>query len=209
MSRTVRLVVLTNDAFGLAAGNFNFPIYSWEAVSQSTQSISSIMKDTTWQVRVRTIQELIGLNPEEVYTTLPERLSGLPRGYSWKIAKATCLYEDEEAIHILEFVRDTIHQSFSTEEEYQDYITRRILEVWNLCEKHYEKFKEIDVKSRRPSLLVLEKIDGSEELARDRDVLIRIISSLWSEKNPLSKKMYEIVWQEEVQRGTWEYSKYG
>ena len=208
MSRHVRLVALTNDAFGLAAGNFTFPIYSWEAVSQSTQSVSSLMRDTTWQLRVRNISELVGLNPEDVYTTLPNRLSGLPRGYSWKIARAVCLYEDEEELHLLEFARDTVHASFSTEEKYQDYITKRLLHVWGLCEKHYERFKEVDIKSRRPSLLVLEKIDGSEELASDLDFLLRIISNLRSDENPLSKEMYEIVWKVERPTGAWEYSRY-
>lgn len=208
MDRKVRLVTLTNDALGLAAGNFIFPIYEWEAVSQSTQSISSLMRDTTWQLRVRNISELVGLNPEEVYTPLPDRLSGLPQGYSWKISNVKCLFEDEETIHLLEFVRETVHQSFSTEERYQDYITRRLRHVWKLCEKHYEKVEGIEIKSRRPSLLVLEKIDGSEELATNLDFLLTIISNLRSDANPLSKEMYEIVWKMKKQTGAWEYSRY-
>jgi len=208
MSRHIKLVAMTNDALGLAAGNFIFPIYEWEAVSQSTQSVSSLMRNTTWQLRVRSMTELVGLNPEEVYTSLPERLSGLPQGYSWKITSIKCLFEGEEALHLLEFERDTVHTSFSTEDRYQGYITRRLRQVWDLCEIHYEKVEGIEIKSRRPSILVLEKIDGSEELASDIDFLLIIMSQLRSDANPLSKEMYEIVWKSEEKTGAWEYSRY-
>ena len=122
MSRQIRMVAYSNDAYALAISNFHLPIYKWKATSQSKNSVSELLKDTTWQIRVKNISELVGLKPKEVYTTLPERLSGLPKGYTWKLEEAICLYEQEEEVHLLRFVRDTIHKSYSTEEDYQSFI---------------------------------------------------------------------------------------
>ena len=208
MNRKIRLIALSNDAFALAAANFSLPIYSWEAVSQNTESISSLMQNKTWQLRVRNIQELIGLNPTGVYTTLGERLSGLPKGYSWKVKQAICLYEEEENLQLLEFQRDTIHPSFSTENTYQKYIAERMKRVWNLCCQYYVGFKDMEIAYFRPSTLVLEKIDGSDEKASDIDTLIRIRSKFWSDNNPISKEMFDLVWRIESQRGVYEYAPY-
>ena len=209
MNRKTRLVALTNDALGLAAANFTLPVYKMSTVSQTTQSVSSVVRSNEWQLRTRIMSELVGLNPEEVYTTLPERLSGLPQGYSWKIAEITCLYEGPESLHILDFKRDTIHKRFSTEDRYQNYITMRMETVWVLCQEYYNEVEDVEVKSRKPSMLVLEKIDGSEELASNSEFLLNLISHLWSDNNPLSMEMYELVWKTEVQTGVWEYSRKG
>jgi len=208
LRRKVNFLVLTNDALGLAAGNFHFPIFRWRAESGITESVSSIMRNRTWQLKVRNVRELIGINPEKDYATLHERLSGLPRGYSWKTAHALVLFEDGEELHLLEFARETIHKGYSTEESYQDYILSRIEEIWQMCQEHYKDFPEIEMQRFRPSILVLEKVDGNEELASDIDFLIKIRSKLWSENNPISKAMYEIVWCVERKRGTWEYVPY-
>lgn len=208
MTRKARLIALTNDAFGLSASNFHFPIYKWMAVSERTQQIVSSIKNSTWELTIRNVQQLKGIQPEEGYLSLEERLRGLPKGYSWKIEYAQCLFEDEEDIHLLEFERDTIHQSFSTEDTYQDYILNRIRDIWETCQKYYLDYPEIEIKNFRPSLLSLERIDGNEELTSNIDTLINIRSRLWSNKNPLSKLMYELVWKTESKRGTWEYSPY-
>ena len=167
------------------------------------------MKNRTWILKVRNVRQLIGITPEKEYATVQERLSGLPRGYSWKIEYARCLFEDEGELHMLDFVRDTVHKSFSTEAGYQDYVSRRIKEIWGMCKEYYKEFPDINMQRFRPSILVLERIDGNEELASDIDFLINIRSKLWLESNPISKSIYELVWRVETKRGVWEYVPYG
>ena len=208
MPRQTKLIALTNDALGLAAANFTFPVLEMQTVSVTSQSVSSTQRELGWQLRVRTMTELVALNPEEVYTTLPERLSVFPQGYSLKISKIICLFEGPESLHLLEFNRDTIHKRFSTSDGFQDYVSTRMQEVWELCEAHYLEVNGVEIKSRRPSLLTLEKIDNSEKLATDMDFLLTILSHLWTETNPLSKEMYELVWKTETQTGAWEYTQF-
>ncbi len=207
MPRQTKLIALTNDALGLAAANFSFSVYEMQTVSITSQSVSSVQRELGWQLRVRTMNELVALNPEEVYLTLSARLSDLPQGYSWKISNIKCLFEGPESLHILEFKRDTIHTRFSTSDGYQDYVSRRMQEVWELCEEHYTGVSGIEIKSRRPSLLTLEKVDDCEKLATNTDFLITLFSHLWTENNPLSKEMYELVWKTETQTGAWEYTQ--
>lgn len=203
--RHIRLITLSNDAFALAAGNFNLPIYKWNAVSESTESVSSVKRNRTWMLKVRNVSQLIGLNLEKDYATLHERLSGLPKGYSWKIEFARCLFDDEAGeLHFLDFYRDTIHKRWVTEPDYQDYIYEKVKKIWDVCKDYYTEFG-IEIKEFRPSILVLEQIDGSDELASNFDFLLSIVRRLQSEKNPISKMMYEIVWRIETKRGTWEY----
>ena len=211
LRRTVRLIALSNDAFALAAANFHLPIHQWGADSKSTQTVSSVRESPTWRLYLRTVNQLVGLNPDgrtPEYATLQDRLVGLPRGYSWKIQYLRCLYESPSDLHMLDWHRDTIHQSFSTEETFQSYILNRIEKVWQMCQEHYEPFEGIQLQQFRPSLLVLEAIDGNEELAGNLDFLLNILGALRSESNPISKTMYDIVWRVERKRGTWEYVPY-
>jgi len=207
-TRRVRLVALTNDALGLAAANFNFPIYQWNTISQSTQSISEVLQNETWRLRIRNIRELMSINPEKIYTTIPERLMGLPKGYSLKIEYARCLFEDQSELHYLDFFRDTIHKSFSTETSYQDYLIQKMEMAWSKCSEYYKDFPDISMQHFRPSILVLESIDDEETLAENWDLLINIYKMLVTEKNPISQQMYEIVWRIERKRGIWEYYPY-
>lgn len=211
LRRTVRLIALSNDAFALAAANFHFPIHRWGADSKSTQTVSSFRESPTWRLNLRTVNQLVGLNPDgrtPEYATLQDRLVGLPRGYSWKIQYLRCIYESPTDLHMLDWQRDTIHQSFSTEETFQSYILDQINTVWQMCQEHYEPFEEIELQQFRPSLLVLEAVDGDEDLAGNLDFLINILRALRSESNPISKAMYDIVWRVERKRGTWEYIPY-
>lgn len=203
--RQLRLIVLSNDAYALAAANFNLPIYKWKAISESTESVSSIKKDRTWVLKVRNVTQLIGLNLEKDYATVHERLTGLPRGYSWKVEFARCLFEDDASeLHFLDFYRDTIHKRWVTDPDYQDYVYSKVQQVWDTCQEYYDELG-IEIKEFRPSILVLEYVDGNEDLAADWDFLLNILRKLQSDKNPISKMMYEIVWRVEMKRGTWEY----
>lgn len=209
MTRTVRLIALTNDAYALAAGNFPFPIYAWRADSKSTDSVNVVQKDSVWKVSLRSVRQLTGINPEgEVYQTLQDRLIGLPRGYTWKMDYARCLYETPTDVHMLDWQRDTIHQSFSTEETYQSYILEHIRKVWGLCIAYYKKFEDVELGHFKPSILALEAVDGDKELASDFDFLMNMLKTLRIEKNPISKAMYDVVWRVEKKRGTWEYLPY-
>lgn len=206
----IRLIAKTNDALGLSAGNFVFPIYRWKAVCQKTQttSVRTHVKPTI-QARVRTLRELIGVNPAGVYTTLPERLSGIPKGYSWKIEETQCLFMDEGEIRLLGWHRDTIHKSYSTEESYQDYILDEVKACWDRCVEYFGRFEGLEIGSFKPSILVLEEVDGDVEMASDEDFLYRLKSGLFSYDNPVSRVMYEVVNRVEKKRGTWEYIPYG
>jgi hypothetical protein len=157
------------------------------------------------------VNQLVGLNPDgrtPEYATLQDRLVGLPRGYSWKIQYLRCIYESPSDLHMLDWKRDTIHQSFSTEETFQSYILDHINKVWQMCQEYYESFEDFELQQFRPSLLVLEAIDGDEELAGNFDFLVNILGGLQSISNPISIAMYDIVWRVEMRRGTWEYIPY-
>lgn len=207
MNRITKLVILTNDALGIAASDFALPIYKMTVASQTMESVSSIERTDHWQLKTRIVSELKALNPDEVYSTLPERLAGLPLGYSWKIAELNCLYEGADSLHYLEFKRDTVHTRFSTSGNYQNYITTRMNTTWEQVLEYYRKVDGLEIKYRKPSMLVLEKVDGSEELATNPEFLLYLISHLYSDKNPLSKGMYELVWKIKTQTGVWEYSE--
>lgn len=210
MNRQIRFVAYTNDAFGLSAANFHFPIYSWNATSKITETVSSVMRSPKgdWEVKIRRLKELIGLSPASGYLTLEERLSGVPRGYSWKIEECSCLFEEDDNLRQLEFSRDTIHESFSTEDTYQSYILSMMEKVGNALEEYCKDFPEIQMKHPKSSILVLERIDGSEDLASELDNLLPIYRSLSVEGNPLSKMLYDIVWRVESKRGMWEYQPF-
>jgi len=207
MNRKTKLVILTNDAMGIAAANFNLPIYKLTVASQTMGQVSSIERTDNWQLKTRIVSELKSVNPDEVFSTLPERLSGLPQGYSWKIAELNCLYEGPESLHYLEFKRDTIHTRFSTNDNYQNYATTRMLTAWEHILETYRAVDGVVIKYRKPSMLVLEKVDGDEELATNTEFLLYLISHLYSDKNPLSKEIYELVWKIKTQTGVWEYSE--
>jgi len=205
--RKARLIAYSNDAFALASANFYFPIREWEIVSQITDSKSVFMKNETWQLKMRNIKEFISLNPDEIYTPIPERLKDIPRGYSLKIKFLKCLWEDIDEIYNLDFFRDTVHQSYFTE-KHQDYVMKNIEKIWAKCSEYYKRFPEITLESFRPSILVLEAINENAELAGNFDFLKNIYRSLSVDSNPISKLMYEIVWRVEKKRGTWEYVPY-
>lgn len=202
----IRLIAKTNDGLGLSAGNFAFPIYRWKAICQKTESASSRRPvGSTIHARAKTLRELIGVNPAGVYTSLQERLGILPKGYSWKIEETQCLFEEEGEIRLLHWFRDTIHKSYSTEESYQDYVLGEVKRCWDSCVEHYGYFEDIEIGNFKPSILVLEEVDGDEEKASDEDFLYRLKSSLFSYDNPVSRVMYEVVNRVEKKRGTWEY----
>lgn len=216
MKKEIRLIAFNNDAIGLAVSNFYFPIIRWQTSSERTKSITSLSQKLAWIIKALHLSKIVGSNPNKKnphYLTLSERLQSLPKGFSPKIGKAVCLFQPEGTteLYILLWKKDTIHKSQSYESSYQQWITKKIKEVWRGLAVYYKKIEDsFELKEFRPSILVLESARSTSnpktELANDEDFLFRILlPTLRISKNEMSLKMYSDAYREQRKRGVWEY----
>lgn len=217
MKKEPRLITLSNDAIALATSNFFFPITKWQITSERTKSTTNISSKLAWLIKAIHLSRIIGLNPEKKnphFLTLVERLQNLPRGYSPKITRLKCLFNPEgtDELYLLLWVKDTIHTSYSYESDYQQWIVKRIHQIWRTLQGYYKKLgNTFELEEFRPSILVLEKArlssEPSKELATDEDFLFtKLLPALRNPTNPVSIQMYVDVYREQRRRGVWEYS---
>lgn len=210
MKKEIKLIAFQNDALALAASNFFFPIYTWQTASERTKSIVNTIKKVAIAIRTKIVTQIVGLNPNPHYLTLSERLQALPKGFSPKIERATCLFNVEDEIYVLKWHKDTIHTFITTEEGFQKWIVKKIKEIWQELAIYYGKVSDSPLQQFRPSILILESAKSTSqpeiERANDEDFLFSVIlPSLFNKNNPLSQIMYEVVCRQQVKRGVWEY----
>lgn len=208
MDRTPRLVGFTNDALGLATAGFGFAVYKMYTEAQITTGQSSSTDLPNYRLTTREFTQIKGKNRDHDYSTLAERLSGFPKGYSLKLKKIVCVHEFAGELFLLEFERVTVHSGFSTNKELHRWVKANMDSCFDQIKATYDSLNEVKYVCRRPSMLVLENINGSKELASNLGLLQDILMHLQSPNNILSMEMFEIVWKTETQTGVYEYTKF-
>ncbi|MEM4727907.1 MAG: hypothetical protein QXD04_06625 [Candidatus Bathyarchaeia archaeon] len=214
MAREVRLIAYSNDAFALAISGFPLPLGRCKLATTRTKSLISIGETEYFGLKSRSREEVYSrIPPGSRYFTLEELLKGFPRGFSPKIERMTTLYTEGNEVYILEWVRNTIHQT-TLEKDYQRWILNQISETWRtLLAKDMDGHGPLEV--LRPSILIVESLrsytnpslelikrEGEEGYEEYFNLSARILSYLW---RCGGRGMYTLTYLVEAKRGVVEF----
>jgi len=203
MRSETRLVLFTNDAVILGLAAFPYYIGRWGVKSLATKSVVDTTEAPTFILSNR-VQLQLRCKLSEGYMPIEKRVSLLPPGFTPKINWMECITGD--AGHH-RWVRDTVHPRFSTEDDYLDELVGRIREVWNGALKVSASGFYEEPRMRTPSVLLLDRIGGDPEKARDVEYLWPIYEEIIVNGNELARTpICEVMDRKEVKRSVWEYS---
>lgn len=200
MRSETRLVVFSNDAVVLSLAAFPYYIGRWSVRSLKTRDVNQVLETEAYTLRDRMVWELC-CKRREAYQSIEKRLSDIPPGFTPKVNWMECITGD--AGHHL-YARDTVHPRYSTDEGHQKVIMERIERVWNKALKVRTIYDGPRLKT--PSVLLLDKIGGDTEKARDAEYLWPIYDEIIVNGNELARTpICGVMDRDEVKRSVWEY----
>lgn len=200
--RETRLVLYTNDAVILSLAGFPYHVSSLKVRSISTTSLGETDEKELYAVKGRYLSELT-CKPPRTYMPLEEFVALLPRGFTPKIERLGCITGD---LDHLTWTRTTLHPRYTLNSHSRE-VVERIDRLWTeaaripVVSDLYDKPRQ-----KRPSILMLETVNGSPEEARDPRRLWPIFDDIIHGGNDLARTpICNVVERFEARKSVWEY----
>lgn len=200
-----RLVMYTNDAVLLSISAFPFYILRWNILTYRTRPIEEQQQSRVWKLVATVGEQLKSVSPDKAnphYLTIAERMKLTPQDYCPKITWMECVTPTGDH---LKWRREMIVTRTTVDHDYQRYVLEAVNRVWENGVKYYREYPGFTPEHRRPSILFLEEVDGSQNKARDRTAIWEIWQQIVGvndfSRTPICEPLYRVRSGREV----WEY----
>jgi len=207
MNQIPRLILLTNDTTILALSDFPFYVVYWNVFSTKKGDLIKRDDRIDWCMETSLRQEVKSIreNTEKpIFLKIEDRLNAMQIRLKPKIGSLYCV--DAIDGDAMLWKRVKINTKNVSEIGFQSEILDKMDAVWDKSRKYCLDINENTPEHRRPSILILEKINNDEDQARSLPNLWEIYDKIIQSGNELAKTPICLpFYQIETKKNVYEY----